>query len=110
MKQDLSAFLTERIAEARDILAAVVDVFSGKPHDPTRYAEKPPANWHKATPTAPVPERKSKSLEVDLLIYTPEEILQMSESEYRQKVGLTGVESFEEAQKRAAKNIEKRRK
>lgn len=110
MKQILSAFISERIAEARDIWAAVVDVWNGKPPDPTRHAETPPANWHKATPTAPVPERKSKALEVDLLIYTPEEILAMTEAEYRQKVGLTGVESFEEAQKRAAKNIEKRRK
>lgn len=44
----LAAFITERIAEARDIWAAVVDVFSSKPHDPTRHAEKPPDGWNGA--------------------------------------------------------------
>lgn len=106
----LQSFLSERAAEASDIWAALKYLFNGKPHDPTRWAETPPKGWNIETPTAAVPERKTKSVEVDLLLYTPEEILEMTESEYRQKIGLEGVQSWLEARKTAEKMITKRRK
>lgn len=108
MKNALSAFLTERIAEARDIWAAVVDVFSSKPPDPKRHAETPPENWYKATPTAPVPERPQKAVEVDFNLYTLAEIQAMTEDEYRVKVGCQGLGTRAELIKALTKKEKKK--
>lgn len=93
-----------------DILDAIAYVLNAAPHDPKKFARTPPKGWHKATPEADVPARKSKALEVDLSVYTPEEILEMSEAEYRIKVGGMGLDDWQEARKQAEKMITKRRK
>lgn len=49
----LSSFLAERLQEARDILAAIVDVWNGKPKDPKRFAQEPPKWWNGKAPAEP---------------------------------------------------------
>lgn len=104
----LSAFIAERLQEARDIWAAVVDVCSSNPPDPTRHAETPPKNWYKATPVADVPDRKQKAQEVDFDVYSLAEIEEMTEDEYRIKVGCMGLGTREEVIKLLTKKEKKK--
>lgn len=77
--------------DAADIIAAVKDVCRATEKDPKRWAETPPLGWHKATPEAPVPPRKTKAVDVDFDVYTLAEIEAMTDDEYRIKVGSLGI-------------------
>ena len=91
-----------------DIFDAISYVMNGAPADPKRHARTPPSGWWGKRPEADVPKRKAQAVEVDLNAYTPEEILAMSEAEFRQKVGLQGIETYQDAQKQARKQVNKK--
>lgn len=128
LKARIRSIIAEKRAEFRDIFGACIDLlkwgkecalsahrsieaFIGrlleKP-DPARFAKKPPTWWNEATPEADVPPRKTTAKEVDLNAWTDEELVSMSESEYRAKVGLIGVQAYEEAIKQAKKRISRK--
>lgn len=81
------AFLTEALQVFQDC----AKVFESTPLDPHRFAETPPDGWHKATPTAQVPERKVKQEEISFEVYTLAEIEAMTPQEYAVKVGCMGL-------------------
>lgn len=87
-----------------DVWAAFLYVLNGKPDDPKEYADDPPTFWHKATPVANVEKkRKSNVVELDLDTYTEQEIMEMTDAEFRIKVGATGLQDRESAIKELRK-------
>ena len=104
----IRALVTSFTKDAKDVWGAIVEEWNKRP-DPKRHARTPPKNWDRPTPEADVPARNPNAKEVDLMAWTPDEILKMSEAEFRQKVGLTGVWTYEQAQREAAKAIKKRK-
>jgi len=93
-----------------DILKALVYVWNGAKKDPKRWATEPPDWWHCATPEGEVKERKLKFERANPDEYTPEEILEMTEIEYRNKIGLSGIMTWQQARKQAEKEIAKKKK
>jgi len=93
-----------------DIWKALVYVWNGAKKDPKRFAETPPGWWHCATPEGEVKERKLKFERANPDEYTPEEILEMTEIEYRNKIGLSGIMTWQQARKQAEKEIAKKKK
>lgn len=121
-------FARQTLQEWRDIADAIADVLRWigrgflavhyridgaicalfEPKDPARFAQKPPDWWHYKTPTAAVPTQPKRTNEVELDVWTDEEVAAMSEAEYRTKIGLTGVMPYDEAVKQARKRIAKK--
>jgi len=93
-----------------DIWKALVYVWNGAKKDPKMFAETPPGWWHCATPEGEVKERKLKPDRTNPDEYTPEEILEMTEIEYRNKIGLAGIMTWQQARKQAEKEIAKKKK
>ena len=122
---NIRIFARQTLQEWRDIAAAIADIsawiwrglkrdgrmfardfrslFAKK--DAKRFATNPPGWWHCKTPTAAVPPRPKAANEVELNTWTDEEIIEMSQAEYMAKVGLTGVQSYEDAIKEARRRI-----
>lgn len=121
----IRSFTRQTREEWRDIAAAIADV-SGwvwrgivqkhrrfdawvqswfAPKDPARFAQTPPEYWFEKTPEADVPKRAKKSEVIDLELYTDEEIAAMGKAEYMAKIGLAGIETYEEATKKARQRI-----
>lgn len=96
------------LTEIRQLLTDVWDAFlyvlRGKPDDPKEYADEPPTFWHKPAPVANVDKkRKSNVVELDLDTYTEQEIMEMTDAEFRIKVGATGLQDRESAIKELRK-------
>lgn len=125
---NIRQFARQTVQEWRDIADAIADVsawiWRGLKRDgkmfardfrslfakknPARFAQKPPDWWHYKTPTATVPTQPKRTNEVELDVWTDEEVAAMSEAEYRTKIGLTGVMPYDEAVKQARKRIAKK--
>jgi hypothetical protein len=93
-----------------DIWQALVFVWNGAKKDPKRWATEPPKGWNCPTPEAEVKERKHKPERANPDEYTPEEILEMTEIEYRNKIGLAGIMTWQQARKQAEKEVKKKQK
>lgn len=87
------------LAHISAVFADCLAAFHATPQDPKRLAEDPPAFWHKPAPTAKVPPRNSRSnvVELDTSLYTEEEIMAMTDDDFRQKIGCLGLQTREQA-------------
>jgi len=104
----LSHLLKDLKSDAATIIQGVKDVWAGPELDPKRYAENPPGYWNVKTPVADVktkPKKAGNAVEFD--VYTPEEILEMSQAEYAVKVGGIGIQDWQTTRKRAARESQK---
>ena len=104
----LLRLLKDLRSDAETIAQGVKDVWNGPELDPKRFAKEPPAWWHIKTPVADVKTKPKKAGNVvDFDVYTPEEILEMSQAEYAVKVGGIGIQDWQTTRKRAARESQK---
>lgn len=104
----LSHLLKDLKSDAETIIQGIKDVWSGPELNPKRFAKEPPAWWNIKTPVADVktkPKKAGNAVEFD--VYTPEEILEMSQAEYAVKVGGIGIQDWQTTRKRAARESQK---